>query len=77
VLDGDWKLVKRAWEKTARLYRPGDDLGEDQNLANAHSAKVAELTAKHEAWRKRYYPNPVPPVAKRTTGNFPITPQDP
>ncbi len=77
VLDGHWKLVKRAWETTARLYRPADDLGEDRNLAEQNSAKVAELTTKHEAWRKRYYPNPVPPVAKRTTGNFPITPQDP
>ncbi len=77
VHDGEWKLVKRAWEKTARLYRPADDIGEDRNLAEKNPAKVAELTAQHEAWRKRYYPNPVPPVAKRTLGNFPITAQDP
>jgi arylsulfatase A-like enzyme len=77
VHDGDWKLVKRAWEPKARLYRPAEDIGEDRNLAEANPAKVAELTAQHEAWRKRYYPNAVPPVAKRTLGNFPITPQDP
>ncbi|MBL9211759.1 MAG: sulfatase-like hydrolase/transferase [Opitutaceae bacterium] len=77
VHDGEWKLVKRAWEPKARLYRPAEDIGEDQNLAEKFPAKVAELTAQHEAWRKRYYPNPVPPVAKRTTGNFPVTAQDP
>ncbi len=75
--DGEWKLVKRAWEKTARLYRPAEDIGEDRNLAAQNPTKVAELTAQHEAWRKRHYPNPVPPVAKRTLGNFPITAQDP
>lgn len=77
VLGGDWKLVKRAWEPQARLYRPADDIGEDHNLAVQNPAKVNELTALHAAWRQRYYPNPVPPVAKRTTGNFPITAQDP
>ena len=74
---GDWKLVKRAWEQSARLYRPADDIGEDHTLAAQNPAKVAELTALHAAWRQRYYPNPVPPVAKRTTGNFPLTAQDP
>lgn len=74
---GDWKLVKRAWEPQARLYRPADDIGEDHNLAVQNPTKVTELTALHAAWRQRYYPNPVPPVAKRTTGNFPITTQDP
>jgi arylsulfatase A-like enzyme len=77
VYDGEWKLVKRAWESKARLYRPADDIGEDQDLADKFPARVAELTAQHEAWRKRYYPNPVPPVKARTTGNFPITAQDP
>ncbi len=77
VLSGDWKLVKRAWEPQARLYRPADDIGEDHNLAAQNPTKVTELTALHAAWRQRYYPNPVPPVAKRTTGNFPITAQDP
>lgn len=74
---GDWKLVKRGWETKARLYRPADDIGEDKNLADANPAKVAELTAQHEAWRKRYYPNPVPPLTQRTSGNFPVTAQDP
>lgn len=77
VHDGEWKLVKRAWEPKARLYRPAEDIGEDQNLAEKFPAKVAELNSQHEAWRKRFYPNPVPPVAKRTTGNFPVTAQDP
>jgi arylsulfatase A-like enzyme len=77
VHDGDWKLVKRGWENQARLYRPAEDLGEDHNLAEKFPAKVAELTAKHDAWRKRHYPNAVPPLVKRTFGNFPITPQDP
>lgn len=77
VHEGAWKLVKRAWEKNARLYRPAEDIGEDHDLAANNPDKVAELTALHVAWRKRYYPNAVPPVAKRTLGNFPITAQDP
>jgi arylsulfatase A-like enzyme len=77
ILDGDWKLIRRAWEKHARLYRPAEDIGEDHDLAAKNPAKVAELTDRHVAWKKRYYPNPIPPVAKRTLGNFPITAQDP
>ena len=77
VFDGDWKLVKRSWESRARLYRPVADVGEEQELAARHPEKVAELTALHEAWRRRHYPNPVPPVSARTVRNFPITAQDP
>lgn len=77
VFDGEWKLVKRAWESRARLYRPVTDVGEEQDLAARHPEKVAELTALHEAWRRRHYPNPVPPVPARTVRNFPITAQDP
>lgn len=77
VHDGEWKLVKRGWEKNARLYRPAEDIGEDHDLAAKNPEKVAELTALHVAWRKRHYPNAVPPVTKRTPLQFPITAQDP
>ena len=77
VLDGEWKLVRRAWEKNARLYRPGEDVGEDQDIAAGHPDKVAQLTAQHAAWRQRYYPNAVPPVAKRPPVQFPVTALDP
>ena len=77
VLDGEWKLVRRAWEKNARLYRPGEDVGEDQDIAAGHPDKVAQLTAQHAAWRQRYYPNAVPPVANRTPVQFPVTALDP
>jgi len=77
VLDGDWKLVRRNWEKGPRLYRYAEDIGEDHDVSAQNPEKVAELVALHAAWKARYYPNAVPPVAKRTLGNFPITPQDP
>lgn len=77
VHDGDWKLVKRAWEKHARLYRPAEDIGEDHDLSAKNPGKVAELTALHVTWRQRHYPNAVPPVTKRTPLQFPITAQDP
>ncbi len=77
VLDGEWKLVKRGWEKQARLYRPTEDIGEDRNLAEKFPEKVTALTAQHEAWRKRHYPKPVPPMTKRPPVQFPITAQDP
>lgn len=77
VHDGDWKLVRRGWEANARLYRPAEDIGEDHDLAAQHPDKVAELTAQHEAWRKRYFPHAIPPMKKRPPGTFPLTPQDP
>lgn len=77
VLDGEWKLVHRNWEKTARLYRYDQDIGEDKNLAAQHPDKVAALEAKHAAWKAKYYPHPVPPMTKRPETQFPITPQDP
>jgi arylsulfatase A-like enzyme len=77
VLDGEWKLVRRNWEKGPRLYRPLEDIGEDRNLAAENPQKVAELEALHTAWKAKYYPKPVTPMAKRPLTQFPITPQDP
>ena len=77
VLDGDWKLVRRNWEKAPRLYRPLEDIGENRNLAAENPQKVAELEALHTAWKTKYYPKPVAPMAKRPLTQFPITAQDP
>lgn len=49
---GDWKLVKRhgeAWE----LYNIASDRTELNNLAAAQPRRVAEMSAKWEAWAKR------------------------
>jgi len=50
VRDGDWKLVTDGHNRT-ELYRSFDDWSEQQNLAQEHPGKLAELTAKLTAWK--------------------------
>jgi arylsulfatase A-like enzyme len=76
VLAGDWKLVHRYY-RAPLLYRPAEDVGENHDLAALHPDKVKELLALHEAWRARYYPNPVARRETRSTYMFPKTGQDP
>ncbi len=70
VLDGEWKLVHRFCEPHPFLYR-ADDLGEDHDLSAQYPDKVAELLAKHAAWKTKYYPNPVPRETKFSSYIFP------
>ncbi|MCH8042386.1 MAG: arylsulfatase [Planctomycetes bacterium] len=66
IRDGDWKLVRKgntgrpaklhAWE----LYNMRKDRAELHNLAEKHPKKVAELTAKWEAWAVRAKVKPWP-----------------
>jgi arylsulfatase A-like enzyme len=76
VLTGEWKLVHRFYREPF-LYRPAEDPGEDRDLAAQYPDKVKELLALHDAWRARYYPEPVPRQLKRSSYMFPATPQDP
>jgi arylsulfatase A-like enzyme len=76
VLEGDWKLVHRFYRPPS-LYRPGEDPGEDRDLAAQHPDKTTELLALHAAWKTRYYPGPVPRREIRSTYMFPKTAQDP
>ncbi len=66
IRDGDWKLVRKGqpgkpsklfpWE----LYDMSKDRVELHDLANKHPEKVAELSAKWEAWAARAYVKPWP-----------------
>ena len=76
VLDGEWKLVHQPWRGKPRLYRPAEDVGEENDLAARHPEKVAELQAAHEAWAQRHYPNRLPHATKRS-GRFPQSRADP
>lgn len=52
IRDGDWKLRVSYEDGKAELYNLRDDLGEKNDVAAANVDKVAELTAKLEAWQK-------------------------
>jgi arylsulfatase len=69
VRDGEWKLVgrdvtpPRGLQKAKwQLYQISEDGTELNNLAKEMPEKVAELSAKWEAWAKRanVYPKPMP-----------------
>jgi arylsulfatase A-like enzyme len=77
VLQGEWKLVHRYWLERPLLYRPGEDVSENRDLAAQHPDKVAELLALHEQWKTRYYPKPIPREMKRASYTFPKTLEDP
>jgi arylsulfatase A-like enzyme len=77
VLDGEWKLVHQFWLSRPMLFRPAEDISEERDLAAQHPEKVAELTALHEAWAKRHFPNRIPHVNARPLGLFPKTRSDP
>lgn len=77
VLDGEWKLVHQFWLGQPMLFRPAEDISEEQDLAAQNPQKVAELVARHEAWAKRNFPNRTPPVKARPLGLFPKTRSDP
>ena len=54
VLHGEWKLVREVAKDGSaqnRLFRPGEDAGEKNDLAAGEPGLVAELTRRIEAWR--------------------------
>lgn len=52
VRSGDWKLIEWYEGPRRELYRLSSDLGEEHDLAAEEPAKVAELAAMLDAWRK-------------------------
>ena len=48
---GDWKLIEFFEDGRLELYNLKEDLGEQHNLAEAHSDKAKELHEKLVAWR--------------------------
>jgi N-acetylgalactosamine-6-sulfatase len=71
VAQGDWKLVHERWVPRPYLYDLGKDLGEQNDLANQHPEKMAELLKLHEAWRKRFFPVQFPAPERRSKWRFP------
>jgi len=52
IRDGDWKLIEFYGKKLPELYDLADDPGERRDLADAQTDRLAELTAKLEAFRQ-------------------------
>ena len=52
VREGDWKLIEWYEDGSRELFDLRNDLGESKNIADTMPAKVDELAAKLEAWRK-------------------------
>lgn len=50
---GDWKLVRPRDNVPWELYNLAKDIGEIQNLAKQHPARVSDMTARYAIWRKR------------------------
>jgi arylsulfatase A-like enzyme len=46
IRDGDWKLIRFAWQKAPESYNLADDPGERNNLANVRPDKLAEFQVK-------------------------------
>jgi arylsulfatase len=61
---GDWKLVRRGHEGAWELYDMKADRTEMNNLAAKQPEKVAELTARWEAWARRAHVMPYPQEKK-------------
>ena len=63
VRDGTWKLVEHYDDGTVELFDLSTDIGETRNLANAQSARAANLRTRLEEWliavgAQRNTPNP-------------------
>ena len=66
IRDGDWKLVRKGqtgnparlfeWE----LYNIKEDRAELNDLSDSHTEKVAELSARWDAWADRALVRPWP-----------------
>jgi arylsulfatase A-like enzyme len=49
---GDWRLIDFHDDTPTALYNLGEDIGEQNNLADAEPDKLKQLRAKLEAWRQ-------------------------
>ena len=63
IRKGDWKLIETFDPEGVELYNLANDLGETSNLANAETARLAELQHELESWRvavgaEHMLPNP-------------------
>ncbi len=61
VRAGNWKLIEAFETGELSLYNLADDIGETNDLSAKEPAKVAELSEKLEAWRKRVGADPMRP----------------
>lgn len=61
VRAGDWKLIEAFETGALSLYNLANDLGETDNLAAKHPARVAELHSKLRGWRESVGADPMRP----------------
>ena len=47
---GDWKLIERFEDGRVHLYNLKEDIGEEEDLAEAHSDRVAAMRARLHGW---------------------------
>ncbi|MES2792953.1 MAG: sulfatase [Planctomycetota bacterium] len=52
IRSGDWKLIEFFEDNRLELYNLKSDIGERQNLAQAHPEKAAELLKQLKGWRQ-------------------------
>lgn len=71
VLHGDWKLVRRHFDEKPSLYNIRQDMPERSDLSAQHPDRVSELLRYHDEWRRKIYPERIPPVTKRSYYIFP------
>lgn len=60
VREGDWKLVAKSPKGVWELYNMAVDRTEMHDLASSETGRVADLSAKWEAWGKRAHALPWP-----------------
>lgn len=70
VRKGDWKLIQNLVDSTYQLYNLKEDIGEEHDLAADHPARVKELSALLDQWRREVgarfpVPNPAFDEARR------------
>jgi arylsulfatase A-like enzyme len=64
---GDWKLIEFFEDRPVELYNISEDIGELENRAESHPARVKELLALLQGWQKdvgAQFPTPNPNAAK-------------
>ncbi|PHR98611.1 MAG: sulfatase, partial [Blastopirellula sp.] len=49
---GDWKLIERYEDGSVNLYNLKDDIGERNDVAAKHAARVQAMRAKLHSWYK-------------------------
>ena len=49
---GDWKLLERYEDGSVHLYNLAEDIGERNDVANQHPARVKEMRLRLHRWYK-------------------------